>query len=117
MTLRMTIEQATAHLDGSLGAITQAKRLIASRAGCRAGDVPVYFAHYDDYPPTLQRVGARGKILKQRRGERARGNRRVVVGKGWLQKNAPEIWAMLIAARILHGPDAIFPSTVPPVRY
>lgn len=91
----------------------KAMREIAARAGMKSGKVVVYFATYEDYPPTLQRVGKGGKILKQRKNERARGSRRVLVGRSWLRKNAPELWAVFIAARLVDGDTAVLPTQAP----
>jgi hypothetical protein len=90
--------------------VDHAKAEIAKRAGCKGGRVEILFSTFDDYPPTLQRVGKGGKILKQRRNERARGSRRIVVGRHWLQKNTPELWAAFVAARLHAVP---IPSSLP----
>lgn len=90
-----------------------AKAAIAKRAGCKGGRVEIFFTTFDDYPPTLQRVGKGGKIMKQRRNEKARGNRRIVVGRRWLQQHTPEIWAAFVAARLMEGSTAPTPSPVP----
>lgn len=96
----------------------QALRLVRARAGCPAADHPIYFANdpTSTFPPTLQRVNHKGKPMKNRRGGKLRGFRRIIVGRKWLEQRMPEVVAALVAS-ILLGDGDFFPPTVPANHY
>lgn len=78
---------------------------ICLRAGLKGRKAPLFFAENDNQPPTLQRVGKGGKVLKKQRNERAHGVRRVVVGRAWLVEHMPEEWSAFVFLR-MHHPEA-----------
>lgn len=69
---------------------------IRQRAGVRRRHIPVRVViHARELPPTLRRLGRRTE------------QREVVVSASWLQKKAPELWAAVVAARILDTPERL----------
>lgn len=79
---------------------------IAKRAGAESGKCPVFMAPEEDAlrAPTLQRV--HGRNLRARsvgKGPKhGRLYQRVIVGREWLCRFAPEYWAVIVTVR-LHG--------------
>lgn len=90
--------------------VHQALQQIRARAGApgwHSDPVPVYLAHFEDKPPTLQRV-RKDRLGRVGKGTHGRLCRRIIVGRRWLQENAPDIWAAFMAARLTDHPDASF---------